>query len=427
MNRIANGRLFIMIGALYFSQGIPLGVAMEALPTLLRRDGAPLHALAWLPLVGLPWVLKFLWAPVVDNRWRPAAGRRRSWILPMQCVVLACLAAVAVSGISSASAAWVVGLMALASLASATQDIATDGLTAERFEGQALARANAVQVGGTMVGFFAGGPGCLMLAGHVGQTGALALLAAVVAFSLLMALGWRETALPAVAQGAAVGPPGAPAGPAESRSAPAITPASPPRRATLAGFARRPGAWALALAAFLSAMTAVAGYGLSKLFLVDAGWAVQDVGRIGMAGGMVTVLLGCGGGAWLVGRIGARGALALGLAASGAAALAWLAQAQGWAPPHAAMAYAAQGLGAFGAGAASVALMTLAMRFAARGEQAGTDMTAVQSARDLGEILTSSLVTALAAQLGYAAGFGGGLLAAAVTLVFVATALRRPG
>ncbi len=398
MKQTANARLFIMIGALYFSQGIPLGVAMEALPTLLRRDGAPLHALAWLPLVGLPWVLKFLWAPVVDNRYRPALGRRRSWILPMQGIVLACLAAVAVTGVSAASAPWVVALMALASLASATQDIATDGLTAERFEGQALARANAVQVGGTMIGFFAGGPGCLVLAGWLGQGGALALLAAVVAFSLLMASGWRETALPAAV-----------------------------RRATLAGFARRPGGWALALAAFLSAMTAVAGYGLSKLFLVDAGWAVEAVGRLGMAGGAVDVLLGCGGGALLVGRIGARGALALGLAASGAAALAWLAQAQGWAPQPTAAAYAAQALGAFGAGAASVAMMTLAMRFAARGAQAGTDMTAVQSARDLGEILTSSLITGVAARMGYVTGFSGGLLAAAVTLVFVAVALRRPG
>lgn len=401
MKPIANARLFVMIGALYFSQGIPLGVAMEALPTLLRRDGAPLHALAWLPLVGLPWVLKFLWAPLVDNRWRATLGRRRSWILPMQAVVLACLAAVAMTGIAAASAPWVVGLMALASLASATQDIATDGLTAERFQGQALARANAVQVGGTMVGFFAGGPGCLVLAGRLGQGGALALLAAVVAFSLLMALGWRETALP--------------------------EPVAAPRRASLAGFARRPGAWALALAALLSAMTAVAGYGLSKLFLVDAGWPVDAVGQLGMAGGAVTVLLGCGGGAWLVGRLGARGALALGLAASGAAAVAWLAQARGWAAQPALMAYLAQSLGSLGAGAASVALMTLAMRFAARGTQAGTDMTAVQSARDLGEILTSSLITALAAQLGYAAGFGGGLLAAVVTLVFVALALRRPG
>lgn len=401
MKQTANARLFVMIGALYFSQGIPLGVAMEALPTLLRRDGAPLHALAWLPLVGLPWVLKFLWAPQVDNRWRAALGRRRSWILPMQAVVLACLAAVAMTGIAAASAPWVVGLMALASLASATQDIATDGLTAERFDGQALARANAVQVGGTMVGFFAGGPGCLVLAGWLGQGVALTLLAAVVAFSLLMALGWREAALPA--------------------------PAAAPRRATLAGFARRPGAWALVLAAFLAAMTAVAGYGLSKLFLVDAGWPVEAVGRLGMAGGAVTVLLGCGGGAWLVGRMGARGALALGLAASGAAAAAWLAQAQGWAAQPTPTAYLAQALGSFGAGAASVALMTLAMRFAARGTQAGTDMTAVQGARDLGEILTSSLITALAARLGYAAGFGGGLLAAVATLAFVALALRRRG
>ena len=118
--RAPGAHLFLMIGALYFS-GHSLGVAMEALPTLLRRDGADLHALAWLPLVGLPWVLKFLWSPVIDNRWRPALGRRRSWILPMQGVVLACLLALAALGVSAAGAGVVVALMALASLASATQ------------------------------------------------------------------------------------------------------------------------------------------------------------------------------------------------------------------------------------------------------------------------------------------------------------------
>ena len=66
-----------------------------------------------------------------------------------------------------------------------------------------------------MVGFFFGGPGCLMLAGHVGQPAALGALAAVVAASLLLAASWREL------------------------------PARPMRRprASLAGFARRPGAW----------------------------------------------------------------------------------------------------------------------------------------------------------------------------------------
>ncbi|MDQ6217350.1 MFS transporter, partial [Achromobacter insolitus] len=58
-------------------------------------------------------------------------------------------------------------------------------------------------------------------------------------------------------------------------------------------------------------------------------------------------------------------------------------------------------------------------------EQAGTDMTAVQSARDLGEILTSSLMTGLAAQVGYSGGFASGLLVAAVTLAFTARTLGR--
>ena len=65
-----------------------------------------------------------------------------------------------------------------------------------------------------MVGFF-GGPGCLMLAGHVGQPAALGALAAVVAASLLLAASWREL--------------------------PAASDARRPR-ASLAA-ARRPGAW----------------------------------------------------------------------------------------------------------------------------------------------------------------------------------------
>ncbi|MDO1900884.1 MFS transporter, partial [Escherichia coli] len=58
-------RPVITLAFLYLSQGIPIGPAIDPLPTLLRQDGAPLQALAFLPLVGLPWVVKFLWAPWV--------------------------------------------------------------------------------------------------------------------------------------------------------------------------------------------------------------------------------------------------------------------------------------------------------------------------------------------------------------------------
>lgn len=383
---------WLLIVALYFAQGIPLGLAMEALPALLRRQGAPLESLAFLPLVGLPWVLKFLWAAPVDNHWHRVWGRRRSWIVPMQSLVLLCLLAAASLGVSGATAPFIVALAALGSLASATQDIATDGLTAEQFSGPALARANALQVGGTMVGFFFGGSGCLLLTGLLGVHGALAALALPVALSLLLALAWRERAATAPR---AVGLP----------------------RARLRHFVARPGAWPLLLAAALSAMAAVTGYGLSKLLLVDAGWALEDVGRVGMVGGGITVLLGCGGGAWLAGRIGARALFALGIGASALAAALWCWLAGSPSALPVAGVWAATALGCFGAGAASVAVMTLAMAFAAQGVQAGTDMTAVQSARDVGEIATSSSLTGLAAQVGYAGSFLAGLAVALVALV----------
>ncbi len=390
---------WLLVAALYFAQGIPLGLAMEALPALLRRQGAPLTSLAFLPLVGLPWVLKFLWAAPVDNHWWPALGRRRSWMLPMQALVLLCLLAAAGIGVSGQTALLIVALAGIGSLASATQDIATDGFTAEHFSGPALARANALQVGGTMVGFFFGGSGCLLLTGLLGVRGALAVLALPVAASLLLALAWREGT----------------GGPRAARHL-------PPAR--LRHFIARPGAWPLLLAAALSAMAAVTGYGLSKLLLVDAGWALEDVGRVGMAGGGITVLLGCGGGAWLAGRIGARELFALGIGASALAAALWL-----WLagqPPALlvtemrAGVWAATALGCFGAGSASVAVMTLAMAFAARGAQAGTDMTAVQSARDVGEIATSSSLTGLAVHAGYTGSFAAGLAVALAALVVAA-------
>ena len=196
-----------------------------------------------------------------------------------------------------------------------------------------------------MVGFFFGGPGCLMLAGHVGQPAALGALAAVVAASLLLAASWRERLPRPMRAGRA------PAWPAARRPAPGA-----------------------AGAALLSAMTAVAGYGL--LYLVDAGWAVDGPRRHGRRRGH---------GADRLRRrrladrsAGRAGDAGDGLSASGLAALAWTAQAQGWIAAGPGPAYAAQALGSF-EGAASVALMTLAMRFARRGGQAGTDMTAVKA------------------------------------------------
>ncbi|HWW55704.1 MAG TPA: hypothetical protein VN047_02315 [Sphingopyxis sp.] len=80
--------------------------------------------------------------------------------------------------------------------------------------------------------------------------------------------------------------------------------------------------------------------------------------------------------------------------------------------------------GSIGSGGASVGAMTLAMRFAQDGGQAGTDMSAVQSSRDVGEPGASSPAAALAGSMGYGAAFLGSIGVCVVASASVAGWLR---
>ncbi|MFK4873755.1 RhtX/FptX family siderophore transporter [Novosphingobium sp. ZW T3_23] len=371
-------RLLCVIGLLYITQGIPMGLAMEALPTLLRRDGAPLSALAFLPLVGIPWIIKFLWAPWVDNHWSPRLGKRRSWILPMQGVIVACLLAAALVGFEAAGSRIAIALFTLASLASATQDTATDGLAVENFSGPMLARANAVQVGGTMVGFFLGGGGFLIISGLFGRTVGMVGLAGIVAMALLLAALWHE-----------------PQAPREQAR----------ESASLKRFLRRRGAFRILALALLVAMSASATFGLFKLLLVDRGWSMEAIGLVGTTGGAVTILIGCGGGAWLLNRVGLRSLLTAAGVCLVVSAATWALIGSGVIALSMPLVLVAVVAGSIGSGAGSVGAMTWAMHFASQSHQAGTDMTAVQSMRDAGEIGAGVAGTALAASLGYGIAF----------------------
>jgi len=390
-------RLVIPLALLYLSQGIPMGIAMDAMPTLLRHDGVSLRALAFLPLVGLPWVIKFLWAPFVDNHGFARLERRRSWIIPMQGVVLLCLLLLAdMGGITANTAAWAVAFMVTASLASSTQDIATDGMAAEHAQGTLLTKINAIQVGGVMVGFFVGGAGALTLTGYLGQRAAFLLLACAPLASLcaLTLLPTRDAATQPVSH-----------------------------NASLMRFFRRPRAFSLVSLTLLSAITAVSGFGLSKLFLTDAGWSLQAIGQLGMVSGGATVILGCGSAAWLIRRLGLYPAFCLGIACAALAALLWGAQTLQWLPIQTGWAWVSALLGSLATGITSVAIMTAGMRFAKQSNQAGTDVTAVQSTRDLGELLASSLLVTLTAHIGYAGSF---LAVSVLAIIAFLVAYRLP-
>ncbi|EPL6455344.1 RhtX/FptX family siderophore transporter [Providencia sp. R33] len=383
---LQNKQLVLTLGLLYLAQGIPMGIAMDALPTFLRHDGGELKVLAFLPLVGLPWVVKFLWASFVDNHWGKKLGRRKSWIIPMQIIVTLTMFALSSLGLSVENALPCVVLLFVASLASATQDIATDGMAAEQVSGTMLSKINAVQIAGVMAGFFIGGAGLMIMSESLGQHMALGILACVPLLSLLFIslCPLKNTVI-------------------ETGS---------DEKASLFNTFKRRGASRLLLLTLLSAVTAVSGFGLAKLFLNDAGWSLAQIGKMGMAGGMVTLVLGCGGGAWLIGKIGVWRAFSFGLLFALISSLLWMLQSfNGVSMSMVALCIT---FGSLSAGVTSVAIMTAGMQFASQYHQAGTDMTAVQSTRDIGELVSSMMLVGLTAAVGYSGGF---ILGASIALV----------
>lgn len=188
------------VAILYFAEGFPFGIVNGAFPVFFRIHGVRLAEIGlFVSLVGLPWTLKFLWAPAVDL-W----GQRRVWVAGCQILLaLGLLAILAVDPSRMSGALWTV-VLGLA-IFSATQDIAIDAYTIELLDEKELGPANGVRVTAYRVALIAAGGLFVALAGTVGWSFAFLAAAAIMALcSLLAARLPRATRRPA-GDGAASG------------------------------------------------------------------------------------------------------------------------------------------------------------------------------------------------------------------------------
>jgi PAT family beta-lactamase induction signal transducer AmpG len=168
------------VAVLYFAEGFPFGIVNDALPIFFRMHGIRLADIGLLSLVGLPWTLKFLWAPAVDL-W----GRRRTWVVGCQMLLtLGLLTILAVDPSHVGATLWAV-LLGLA-LFSATQDIAVDAYTIELLDEAEMGPANGIRVTAYRVALIAAGGLFVALAGLVGWPAAFGGAAALMAVCSLL-------------------------------------------------------------------------------------------------------------------------------------------------------------------------------------------------------------------------------------------------
>jgi len=177
-----------------FACGVPLLLTSSVLQAWMTEQGVDLSTIGLYSLVGLPYTLKFLWAPIFDRFTLPFFGRRRGWLLVMQLVLI--LALVGLGLTDPGHSPWLVALAAFfVTFFSASQDIVVDAYRREDLEDNQLGLGSSLYVNGYRVGMLLAGSGGLILADHSSFARVYLLMAASLLVGVATTLICREPPL----------------------------------------------------------------------------------------------------------------------------------------------------------------------------------------------------------------------------------------
>jgi PAT family beta-lactamase induction signal transducer AmpG len=156
----------LIVLLLGFSGGLPLILTGSTLSAWMTESGVDIRTIGLFAAVGIPYTVKFLWAPFVDALDVPLLsrllGRRRGWLMLTQIVLIAAIVLLAFC--NPAVSPFVVALAALlVSTASATQDIVIDAFRVESLPENEQAAGMASYVAAYRVGALISGAGSLFL------------------------------------------------------------------------------------------------------------------------------------------------------------------------------------------------------------------------------------------------------------------------
>lgn len=145
------------------SSGLPIKLTSETLQLWCLDRGVSLEAVGLFSLVGLPYVFKFLWAPLFDCFSVPFLGRRRGWILVTHVALLVFIFLLSLIGITQSL--WLTAIIVfLISFFSASQDIVLDAHRRDSLEDLELGFGNSLFVIGYRVALVISGACSIKLA-----------------------------------------------------------------------------------------------------------------------------------------------------------------------------------------------------------------------------------------------------------------------
>lgn len=369
--------LMTFIGALYLSQGVPMGLAFVGLPAIMRSLGISTELIGLLGIVILPWAIKFMWAPLVDRLQGGPFGPRKSWIIPTQiiCGLLFFALAFLITGDKS-DFTLVIGIIILINTVSATQDIAADGLAIDCFKGKQIDQINGWQIGAFAIGMAIGGSATLILYDNGGWSLALVTLGCIMLSPLMLVFFVKEPKKTSTAQ--------------QSHRY---------EKTSIKQTFKRPNAGKIIIVAALFQSVHAMVNAMGGPFLVDAGLSLTEIGTL--TGTVITVFAVIGSlfGAICAGFIGAPLTAILAGSIAAVALSLWLGPAQSMKVTFNEVLMITGFISIF-VFAAYAAFFTIFMRWASP-KQAGTDFTVLQCTETFFAGLAAMLAGVLVGQFGF--------------------------
>ena len=167
-------RRVLIVMLLGFSSGLPLALSGSTLLVWMRESGVDLGTIGLFALVGTPYTLKFLWAPLVDALHVPffthKFGRRRGWLVVSQLLLIGAILLLALTDPARSPLFVALGALLVAAMSS-TQDIVVDAFRVESLPESEQAAGMASYVAAYRIGMLVSTAGALFMVSAFEGTG----------------------------------------------------------------------------------------------------------------------------------------------------------------------------------------------------------------------------------------------------------------
>ncbi len=268
MKKIFSRRMLSMLLVGYAS-GLPLLLIGSTLQAWMTDEGVDLTAIGMVSLIGFPYVVKVLWAPLLDRYKLPFLSRRKGWMILFQVLMVICILGLSLSNPKDniyITCTWAF----LVALFSASQDVVIDAYRREILPDEELGLGSSLYVTGYRLAMLVSGAFALYLADQIPWKDVFMWLAVFMApailFTIISPEENKHIPVPANLKEAIIGP--------------------------LAEFFKRRGAFVMLLFILLYKVGDSMASNMTTPFILDLGYTKTDIAAVAKTFGMIATIVG---------------------------------------------------------------------------------------------------------------------------------------